>query len=87
VHTGQNPPITLARKLCSGVSVIHAAILGKHNQTKLSALFISSQFEMKVLKGSNTVEDAWWNPALVLAAILPFGNLERRARRRTAFAN
>jgi hypothetical protein len=79
--------MTLDRRFYSGVSAIHAASLGKQNLTKPSALSISSPAEKTFLKGSKMVVIAMWNPALVLAALLPFGNLGRRARRRTALAD
>ncbi len=87
VHTGQKPPIILVRRLCSGVSAIHAASLGKQNLTKLSAQSISSPVEKAFLKGLKVVVGAVWNPALMLAALLPFGNLGRGARRRTTSAD
>jgi hypothetical protein len=79
--------MTLVKRLCSGVSANHAASLGKQNLTKPSAQSISNPVEKTFLNGSNTVVSALWNQAPVLAALLPFGNMGIRARRRTAFAD
>jgi hypothetical protein len=46
-----------------------------------------SPVEKILLNGTKMVVSAVWNPALVLAALLPFGNLGMRARRRTALAD
>jgi hypothetical protein len=54
VHTGQNPPITLVKRLCSGVSAIYVASLGKHNLTKLFRQFKSKPVEKTFSSGSNT---------------------------------
>ncbi len=79
--------MTLVRRLCSVVSAIHAASLGKQNSTQPSAQSMSSPVEKSSLNASKIRVSSLWNPVLVLAAQWPFRNLVRRTTRTTAFAD
>jgi hypothetical protein len=76
VHTGQNPPSTLVKRLCSRVSAIYAASLGKQNLTKPSTQSQSKPVQKTLCNDSNIMVITLWKPAWVLAALLPIVNLE-----------
>lgn len=66
---------------------IHAASLEKQNLTNPSAQFRSSPVEKVSLRSTKKVVSALWYPALVLAALLLFGNVGKMARRSIAFTD
>jgi hypothetical protein len=73
--------MTLVTRLCLGVPTIYATGLGKQKLTKPSAQSMFNPMGKTSLNGLNIVVSTLWNPPLVLAVLLLYGNLGRRARR------